>query len=298
MSATTTRTAHAVLAMTLVLLSIGACAPRNAPTQIDSKTRQISATAKGPAATSETIRYGDDASQTGELAVPAGAGPHPVIVLIHGGCWQSSFNASYLAPLASALNREGYATWTIEYRSLGNGGGWPQTFVDAGNALDQLRSLALEHRLDLSRVVTVGHSAGGQLALWLPENSELRGKNPLQVRAAIGLGAITDLQAYRIGPAGSCHSAVDALLGGSPQQKPQRYAQTSPAQLLPPSVPQWLIQGRDDDIVPADGVAKYVKSAGPKARLVAVAGGHFEPVKPEGSAWTALLKALREALSD
>lgn len=258
------------------------------------------------AATSkQTIRYGKEASQFAELSVPAGKGLRPVIVLIHGGCWLSGFGIDYLQPLVAALNREHYATWTIEYRRLGEtGAGWPQTFTDAGTALDKLRELAPAQHLDLARIVTVGHSAGGQLALWLaerprlPKDSEIRGAAPLKVRAAIGLASITDMQRYRVGPAGSCHSAVDALLGGSPKDQPQHYARTSPAELLPPSVPQWLIQGREDPIVSFDEVVQYVASAAPKAHLVAIPGGHFEPVAPQGPAWTALLMALHEALAD
>jgi acetyl esterase/lipase len=171
----------------------------------------------------ERIAYGTDAAQFGQLRVPEGEGPFPVVMLIHGGCWLSDFDYVYMSHLAAAITAGGYATWTIEYRRLGDsGGGWPQTFLDAGNALDALRTIAPAHRLDLQRVAAAGHSAGGQLALWLaarprlPASSDIRGRDPLPLRGAIGLAAITDLAQYRVGPADSCHASVDPLLGGTP----------------------------------------------------------------------------------
>ena len=114
------------------------------------------------------IAYGDGPEQFGELRLPASTGPHPVVVLIHGGCWLSDFDYRYMTHLGDALATQGYASWTIEYRRLGaSGGGWPQTFTDVGLALDALRDIAATQPLALGRIVTVGHSAGGQLALWL-----------------------------------------------------------------------------------------------------------------------------------
>jgi len=185
----------------------------------------------------EHIAYGTHPSQFGELRVPAGAGPFPLLMLIHGGCWLSDFDYAYMSHWAAAITARGYATWTIEYRRLGaSGGGGPATFTDVGNALDALRELAARRRLDLRHVAAAGHSAGGQLALWLaarprlPASSAIRGADPLPIQAAIGLAAITDLAQYRIGPADSCHASVDPLLGGAPATVAERYAQTSPRQ--------------------------------------------------------------------
>lgn len=252
----------------------------------------------------ERIAYGTERPQFGELRVPSGAGKFPVVVLIHGGCWLSDFDYAHVTPLAAALTREGYATWTIEYRRLGDaGGGWPNTFLDAARAVDHLRELAKRHPLDLNRLAFAGHSAGGQLALWLaargklPPSSELYSKQPLLPSAVIGLAAITDLAAYRVGPADSCHASVDPLLGGTSSQQPARYAQTSPLALLPLTVPQWLLQGSRDPIVSPDSARTYVERAGAHAHLRLIASaGHFEMVVPEGEAWAALLTALREAL--
>ena len=114
------------------------------------------------------IAYGPGPQQFGELRLPDGAGPHPVVIVVHGGCWLAEYDLGYMSSLAAALTADGVATWSIEYRRVGDdGGGWPGTFDDVGAAADHLREIAAEHELDLERVVAVGHSAGGHLALWL-----------------------------------------------------------------------------------------------------------------------------------
>ena len=255
-------------------------------------------------AAGERIAYGSAASQFGELRLPEDAkAPAPVVVLIHGGCWLADFDSAYMSHLAAALTAEGYATWTIEYRRLGeDGGGWPNTFTDVGAAIDQLRGLAATHALDLDRIVTLGHSAGGQLALWaasrprLGLGSPLHADQALPIRGVIGLAAITDLAQYRIGPADSCHGSVDPLMGGSPQAVPKRYSQVSPIELLPLQIEQWLIQGERDPIVDLASVERYVqaaKASGDEARLIRIGSGHFDPVAPEGPSWQAIRQALQ-----
>ena len=114
------------------------------------------------------VEYGTERSQYGDLRVSSGPGPHPVAILIHGGCFKAAYaTLRYMAAMADALKGMGIATWDIEYRRLGEpGGGWPGTYGDVGRAVDHLRALATEHSLDLKRVVVVGHSAGGHLAMW------------------------------------------------------------------------------------------------------------------------------------
>ena len=263
-------------------------------------------------AAGERIAYGAAPQQFGELRLPSrkvhGAGPFPVVILIHGGCWLADFTYVHITRLAAAMAEQGMAVWTIEYRRLGDaGGGWPNTLLDPARAADHLRELARSHPLDLKRVVSVGHSAGGQLALWLaarhklPVDSPLHLKNPLPLHGVIGLAAITDLHTYRIGPADSCNASVDQLLGGSPEQHAQRYAQASPLALLPLGVPQWLLQGERDRIVPATSASAYAQAArsgGDMATLVALPeAGHFELVAPQPPAWPQLLQALRQALA-
>ncbi len=253
----------------------------------------------------QKIAYGSEPLQFGELRVPPGTGPFPLLMLVHGGCWLSDFDYVHARPLAEAITRAGYATWTIEYRRLGDaGGGWPNTFLDVGLALDHLRTLAAQQPLDLQRVIVAGHSAGGQLALWLasrarlPTGSALHVANPLAVTGVIGLAPITDLATYRIGPADSCHASVDHLLDGGPDTRAERYAQTSPLQRLPLGVPQSLIQGAGDPIVSAAATHRYAeaaKAAGDRVSLHVIdCAGHFEPIVPGASTWAPLLQALRE----
>lgn len=250
------------------------------------------------------ISYGPETSQFGELRLPQNVkDPAPVVVLIHGGCWLADFDYAYMSHLAAALSAEGYATWTIEYRRLGEaGGGWPNTFTDVGAAIDRLRQLATTHALDLSRVVTLGHSAGGQLALWAASRPRLGLGSPLHadgampIRGVIGLAAITDLADYRNSPADSCHGSVEPLMGASPQAVPKRYSQVSPIELLPLHAEQWLIQGERDPIVDSASVERYVKAAkaaGEQARLIRIGSGHFDPVVPEGPSWQTIRQALQ-----
>ena len=235
----------------------------------------------------ERIVYGKAPQQFGELRVPTGDGPFPVMVLIHGGCWQNAFDYVYMTRLAAWFTEHGLATWTIEYRRLGDdGGGWPGTFLDVADATDALRSIAAKSKLDLDRVYAAGHSAGGQLALWLasrgklPESSELYRKEPVAIRGVIGLAAITNLAKYRIGPPNSCHSSVEPLLGGAPDKVASRYAETSPSQRLPLGIPQIFIQGEKDPIVEAASVREYIdsaKKANDHAIILPLEGaGHFE----------------------
>lgn len=252
----------------------------------------------------ERIKYGDGPQQFGELRLPQGDGPFPVMVLIHGGCWQNAFDYVYITRFAAWLAERGVATWTIEYRRLGDeGGGWPATFLDAANATDALRRIAEKAPIDLQRVYAGGHSAGGQLALWLAsrgqlqESSELFAADPMPIRAVLGLAAITDLAQYRIGPPKSCHSSVEPLLGGSPEKIAGRYAETSPMQRLPLRVPQVFIQGEKDSIVSADSVGSYVeaaKKAGDRAVIIALPGaGHFESAVPLPRTEAAFAEALK-----
>ncbi|MGH8194417.1 MAG: alpha/beta fold hydrolase, partial [Woeseiaceae bacterium] len=174
------------------------------------------------------IHYGDDPLQFGELSLPAGShgSGHPVVINVHGGCWLSEYPIDHSRALASALAESGFAVWNIEYRRVGDGGGgWPGTFEDVANATDFLRKLAQAHRLDLTRVVLMGHSAGGQLALWLacrkriPRRSILAASDPLPVRGVVALAPATELvelheqQVY--------DGVIGKLLGGSPQEVPE-----------------------------------------------------------------------------
>ena len=249
------------------------------------------------------IAYGSGPQQFGELRLPKGAGPFPVVVLMHGGCWMAAFDYVYMTRLAAWLTARGFATWTIEYRRVGDeGGGWPGTFLDVAHATDALRKIAQDAPLDLQRVYAAGHSAGGQLALWLAsrarltKESELYLADPLTIRGVLGLAAITDLAQYRIGPPDSCHGSVAQLMGGGPEQFPRRYAESSPRHLLPLGIPQVFIQGEVDPIVAPASVRAYVEAAkrlGDRAVLLPLPGaGHFEASVPLPGTEATFEKAL------
>ena len=251
----------------------------------------------------QRFSYGADPLQFGELRLPKGKGPHPVVIVIHGGCWYSEYDLNHLGNFNAHITELGVATWSLEYRRIGNpGGGWPGTFADVAQGADYLRTLARTYPLDLKRVIVVGHSAGGQLALWLaarhrlPPNSALYDKNPLLIRGVVSLAGITDLGKFRP----NCRDAVTKLLGGSPEEVAERYQQTSPIELLPLGVEQRLILGAVDGIVPAELGTSYHSAArekGDRVDLTSIAGaGHFDLIAPQSLAWPTIQKAIRSLL--
>jgi acetyl esterase/lipase len=292
------------------VLALGACATKWERPGVERPMNWDEVNAlKAPPPQRDALPYGGNAPQQfGELRLPTGPGPHPLAILIHGGCWGAAYSLDYMRPLAASLNTLGFATWLIEYRRVGgdDGGGWPQTFADVGLAADYVRVLADYYPVDARRVIAVGHSAGGQLALWLatrrrtPEDSPLYVENPLPIHGVVGLAAITDLEKYRVGPRNSCHSMVDEVIGGEPYQVPTRYAQLSPAELLPLGVAQWFVHGAHDAIVPPETLALYAdraRRAGDSVTLhTAPNGGHFDVVAPQGVVWNSLISIFNDAL--
>ena len=252
------------------------------------------------------IAYGDAPQQYAELRLPKGRGPHAVVIVIHGGCWQTPWAADHVRALAAALTAEGYATWSLEYRRLGDpGGGWPGTLEDVGRGADALRDAAAAHGLDLSRVAALGHSAGGQLALWLaarrrlPRDSALYTVQPLPVAGVVSLAGITDLRAGAAGRV--CGDAIPALLGGSPDERADRVALVSPLALLPLGVPQRLVCGALDSLVPNELSRRYQAAAAragdPIGLEVVEDAGHFELVDPGEPAWRTVLAAVNTVLA-
>ncbi len=245
------------------------------------------------------IAYGNDAQQFGDLRLPKGKDPHPVAVMLHGGVWLSQYNLDHVASFCATLTQAGVATWNLEYRRLGNpGGGWPGTFDDVARGIDHLRVVARTHPLDLERVVVVGHSAGGHLALWaggrrrLPKDSPLSARDPLPLQGVVALAGVTDLRKFRAG----FGNLIDQLLGGTPEQVAARYPQTSPIDMLPLGIPQVLLHGSRDPIVPVE-LAKAYEAAGKKKgdaiRLILLdEAGHFELIAPGSSAWPAVKEAV------
>jgi acetyl esterase/lipase len=227
--------------------------------------------------------------------LPTGAGPFPLVVVIHGGCWLSIANLDNTAPMADALRDAGVGTWNVEYRPVDlPGGGWPGTFEDIANAVDHVRTLAEKHPIDLARVIVAGHSAGAHLALWaagrsrLKSDSVLRRDAPLPIVAAVALGGPGDLRDFDTYAAEICGPALERLMGGKPDAVPERWAQASPAELLPLGVRQILIVGENDRVMPArsrDAYAAKARAAGDTIEVKVAPGAHFEVIAPTAEAF-------------
>jgi acetyl esterase/lipase len=247
------------------------------------------------------IAYGEAPHQFGDLRLPPGPGPHPVVVMVHGGYWRARYDLEHVGHLCADLARRGHATWSLEYRRVGHeGGGWPGTFEDVARGLDFLRTLGGTQPLDLSRVVLMGHSAGGHLALWLAARRRLRPGEPLYhpdpfiPRGVVVLAGLVNLeQAHELWLS---NGAVDELLGGTPAQVPERYRLGSPSALVPLGVRQILLHGTEDDTVPVSlstGYHARAAALGDDVRLHTLPGArHFELINPLAREWPTVLEAL------
>ena len=251
------------------------------------------------------ITYGPDPLQFGELHLPTNGTSHPVVLLIHGGFWRNPYTLSLMDGLARDLAQRGIAAWNIEYRRLGDAsGGWPDTMLDVARAADFLRTLAPQYHLDMRRVIPIGHSAGGHLALWLAarhriSQGPLKTLNPLPLTAAISLAGAIDLKLTARMHLGN--DAAVELLGGTPQDVPERYTAASPAALLPLGILQVLVHGTRDDRVPLDMSRVYTAKAtqaGDTIHLQEIAGAdHFALIDSTSNAWKLTLSELQQILN-
>jgi acetyl esterase/lipase len=232
-------------------------------------------------------RYGEHPHQVADLHHPAGTGPFPVVVVLHGGYWQRPYTKLVMRPLCVDLVRRGYAAFNVEYRRLGrDGGGWPQTFDDVATAIDHLADPGLgDAGLDLGRVTLLGHSAGGQLALWAAGRTELPAGAPgagprVLASRVLAMAAVCDLQ--------SAGRAARALLGGSPSEVPERWAQADPMRRIPLHVPVGLVHARGDETIAIKSSRDYAaaaQAAGAEVTLAEPPGGHRAPIDPGSTAW-------------
>jgi acetyl esterase/lipase len=250
-------------------------------------------------APTEVVAYGSGASQAVDLFLPDGDGPHPVAVLIHGGCWRDLPGAGreQLRHMGQALADLGIAAWSVGYRRADEeGGGHPGTFRDVGAALDRLPREAARLRLDPSRSVVVGHSAGGHLALWaaardrLPPGSPLRGADPFVPRSTVSLAGVGDLRGFaRLVPVLCGPGVLERLVpAGAAAADP--YAEVSPAQMPAPGGRVVLVSGVLDRLVPPYAAYDYQRAverrgAAPVERVEIPGAGHFDLVTPGTRAW-------------
>ncbi|CAM3195298.1 Alpha/beta hydrolase [Sphingomonas antarctica] len=255
------------------------------------------------------MSYGADALQHVDIWLPKTAGKHPVVLMVHGGCWQTHIaDATLMNYIAGDLRARGIAVWNIEYRGIDRpGGGYPGIFLDAAAAADALAANATRYDLDIANVVAFGHSAGGHLALWLaareriPADSTLHAKAPLKIATAISVGGLPDLEAAQRAPGDTCGVEAVHLLTGTPSEgRPNVYRDTSPAELMPFATHQVLVNASLDRIAPpsfADAYERRAKARHVVLRRVVIPGeGHVELIAPGSAAWAAEVREIQRAL--
>jgi acetyl esterase/lipase len=256
-----------------------------------------------------TIKVGPAETNLVDIWLPEGAGPHPTVLIIHGGCWQKAIaDRTIMSYAAAALRDEGMAVWNIEYRGVDeDGGGHPGTFRDVALAIDALAERGPGLGLETSKVVAYGHSAGGHLALWaaarhrLPEDSPLHRSAPLSIDGVINSGGLADLEASAPVTNESCLGDImDKLTGAPSPGRPNVFSDTSPAELLPTGAAQASVNGSEDRIAPpllGRGWTKAAEAAGDMASFIEIpASGHVELIAPGTEAFSAQAAILKKWL--
>ncbi|WP_246011649.1 alpha/beta hydrolase family protein [Nocardia mexicana] len=246
--------------------------------------------------TPSRIRYGDAADTFGDLYLPNGTGPHPVVVLIHGGGWSQHRSLAGFARHSRQLAEHGVAVWNIEYRRVNGEGGWPTTLTDVDDAVTALAGIVQQrsgNRLDLGQVHLAGHSSGGQLAAWAAARHSAPARRApsapvVRIRSATLLAAVLDM---RFAVTDGRDAYVRRLLGGGPDEVPDRYRMASPIAHLPTGVHITAVHGDGDRIVALEQSRRYIAAAG-RAGLAAdlrilPGTGHAEFVDADSAAWTA-----------
>ncbi len=244
-----------------------------------------------PPPADQRIRYGRDPQHFADLRFPSDRSPAPVAMNIHGGFWRAGYDLAHAGHLCAVLAAKGIATFNIEYRRVGDaGGGWPGTFDDIKSAFRCLRKHAAELNLDAGRILVMGHSAGGQLALCLAAHEPA-------ITGVISLAGVLDLK--RACELHLSNGAVVGYMGGRPEQVPDRYLEASPIE-LPVSASQVLIHGTADDSVPVEFSRNYVarkQERGEQVEYKEIAGAdHFDPIDPRSGPWKIVEESVLKLL--
>lgn len=259
--------------------------------------------------------YGPHRDQRCELRLPptrhtevtsvSGAGGFPVVAVIHGGYWRTKFSKIVMRPVCADLTRRGWATWNIEYRRLGgrSGGGWPMTFDDVAAAIDLLAEV--DAPLDLDRLIVLGHSAGGHLALWAAGRSRIAEGMPgaaprVSPVAAIAQAPVANLErgTFLTKPGGVGRT----LLGGGPEEVPERYEAANPWRMLALPVPALLVHGKEDETVTVEQSRDYctanVAAGGRSELVVPTDTAHRIHIDPRSGAWGAVTDRIEGLLAE
>ena len=258
----------------------------------------------------QTYHYGTHPAQYAELTLPSGSSVVPIVVIVHGGFWREAYGADLGRPLARDLVDRGWAALNVEYRRVGDsakdgGGGWPTTCLDVAAAVDALAVQGQRiagGRLDLSRVVALGHSAGGHLAGWLASRAHQEAGAPgadpqVTLTGAVLQAGVLDLEGGYSANLGA--GAVRAFMGGSPDDLREAYGQASPVDRVPLHLRTVCVHGRSDDVVPIEQSQAFVAAAlqtGDHAELQAFDGGHSELIDTSTQAWELCVEALERLL--
>lgn len=245
----------------------------------------FSAACGAPERTDGRVRYGTEhPDQYGVLGLPSGA-PRGLAILVHGGFWLAQYKADLMNAMAADLRGRGYATWNVEYRRVGDGGGYPATFTDIAAAFDKVGDLGLPDGLP---AFSVGHSAGGQLAVWAASRTARTpgGVPRFTPDTTISLSGVLDLTSAAQEYLGN--GAAEGLMGASPTVAPAEYRLADPSELVPAQGTVIAVHAEDDQVVPTVQSSTYVqlaKAAGGRAEYFSVPGGHFELIDPATAAW-------------
>ncbi len=231
------------------------------------------------------VRYAAHEDGLVDVHLPDGPGPHPLVVYVHGGFWKQEWDRRHARPLCAALAAQGYVVAVPEYRRVGGGGGWPTTLEDVDAAVAALPGLLAGLGVSTADTTYLGHSAGGHLVLWLADQGH-------PVDRVVALAPVGDLRAAARDRLGGC--ATQALLGGEPEEVPERYDAADPLARISTATPCELVvlHGGKDDVVPLRN-SRGLVAAHPHVELVVLdEADHFAVIDPESPVWPVLLERL------